>query len=288
MFYIIRVNDGLNLRNSKYPYWGIKRTGGQKTIVQKMEKDDVLCFLTSKPHGGKVIAMAKFTAYYDRKDEPLIHVNTVSNEEQGWCGGEAWDIQIHYDLLRYTDDYDIRGCISHPASILKYDSYKEKFNKDLFEMYERVSNNSCYSLDEAYYEPDIDDNPFESILPTNIEQKLDAKIEEAFDSLTTELNRLNYHLSHAQNVFPVAITRYDNCDILIHQADIERLGFDKTKTEEEMVQLAIEHGCKVITRNGNKGKWYLKGKGRTIDSLKEKLDKNMGKYRDGVYCLLLE
>jgi hypothetical protein len=255
-----------------------------------MEKDDVLCFLTPKRHGGKVIAMAKFISYYDREDEPLIHVNTVSNEEQGWGEGK-WDIQIHYDLLRYTDDYDIRGCIAHPSSILKYDSYKNRFDKDLFEMYERVSNDSCYSLDEAYYEPDIDDNPFESILPTNIEQKLDAKIEEVLDLLKTELNRLNYHLSREQNGFHFAITRitrYDKCDILTHQTDIERLGFDKTKTEEEMIQLAIEYGCKVITRNGNKGKWYLKGKGRTIGYLKEKLDKNTGKHRDGIYCLLLE
>jgi hypothetical protein len=283
MFYIIRVMDGFNLRNSKYPYWGVKRTGGQKSIVQKMEKGDVLCFLTSKPNGGKVIAMAKFTAYYDREDEPLIPVNTVSNEEQGWVGGQAWDIQIHYDLLRYTDDYDIQGCIAHPASILKYDSYKEHFNQDLFAMYERVSNDSLYPLDEAYYEPDIASN-----LPTNFEQILDAKLEEVFDSLKTELNRLNYYSSSAQNIFPSAITRYDNCDILIHQADIERLGFDKTKTEEEMIQLAIEYGCKIVTRSGKNGKWYLKGKNRTIDYLKEKLDKNLGKYRDGVYCLLLE
>jgi hypothetical protein len=55
-----------------------------------------------------------------------------------------------------------------------------------------------------------------------------------------------------------------------------------------MIQLAIEYGCKIVTRSGKNGKWYLKGKNRTIDYLKEKLDKNLGKYRDGVYCLLLE
>lgn len=118
---------------------------------------------------------------------------------------------------------------------------------------------------------------------TDIIQRIESKIIEIQEWLD-ELKQQELLTSYS----PIKITRYDNCDILIHQADIERLGFDKTKTEEEMVQLAIEHGCKVITRNGNNGKWYLKGKGRTIYSLKEKLDKNLGKYRDGVYCLLLE
>ena len=84
------------------------------------------------------------------------------------------------------------------------------------------------------------------------------------------------------------MTRYPKCDILIHKNDVERLGFDKTKTEGEMIDLAAIHGCKIIIKNGKNGKWYLKGKGRDSAFLKDEIAKNMNKYRDGVFCLLLE
>ena len=84
------------------------------------------------------------------------------------------------------------------------------------------------------------------------------------------------------------ITRYANCDILIHKNDIEPLGFDKTKTEYEMIDLALKNGCSIITKNGRNGKWYLKGKEKTIDFLKSKINENIGKYRDGVFVILLE
>jgi len=81
------------------------------------------------------------------------------------------------------------------------------------------------------------------------------------------------------------ITRFDRCDIL--KPDFERLGFDKNIPEEEMIKLAIQHGSSAIIKNG-KGKWYLKGHGKTTGSLREKINNNIGKYREGVYCLLIE
>lgn len=43
--WIIRVNDGENFRNSKYPFWGVKlgKNGNIKTIVKKIKKGDILC-----------------------------------------------------------------------------------------------------------------------------------------------------------------------------------------------------------------------------------------------------
>lgn len=84
------------------------------------------------------------------------------------------------------------------------------------------------------------------------------------------------------------ITRYSKCDILIHKNDVEYYGFDKTKTEWEMIDLALKNGCYIVIKNGINGKWYLKGKGKTIEYLKSKINENIGKSRDGVFCLLLE
>ncbi len=84
------------------------------------------------------------------------------------------------------------------------------------------------------------------------------------------------------------ITRYLKCDILLHKNDVVWYGFEKTKTEGEMIDLAIQNVCPIIIKNGINGKWYLKGKGKTIDYLKNNIDVNIGKSRDGVFCLLLE
>ena len=37
--------------------------------------------------------------------------------------------------------------------------------------------------------------------------------------------------------------KYDNCDILINQNDIEYYGFDKNKTLAEIIDLAINNDC---------------------------------------------
>jgi hypothetical protein len=93
---------------------------------------------------------------------------------------------------------------------------------------------------------------------------------------------MNYKMSYT------TITRFLKCDILISQNDVELYGFPKSKTEGEMIDLAIEFRCPIIVKNGIKGKWYLKGKGKHIIELKSKIDKNLGKSRDGVFCLLIE
>jgi len=85
------------------------------------------------------------------------------------------------------------------------------------------------------------------------------------------------------------ITTYLRRDILINKNDVEDLGFPATRTVGEMIDLAIQHGCKLIVKNGKNGKWYLKGKTRSIDYLKEKLTSpTLQEKREGVYCLLIE
>jgi len=107
--WIIRVNDGENFRNSKFPFWGVKRGKGGciKTIVKKIKNGDILCFMTSKKYGGKIIGMSEYRGFYDRVDEPLIQLHTKTNEEQNWKGDEEWDIQIHYCNLYITERQNI-------------------------------------------------------------------------------------------------------------------------------------------------------------------------------------
>ena len=84
-----------------------------------------------------------------------------------------------------------------------------------------------------------------------------------------------------------SIHYYFKCDIL-KGSRYDEHHFPGTVSEEEIVRVAIMHKCKIITKNGKNGMWYLKGSDRTMDYLQQKIESNKGKSRDGVYCILLE
>jgi hypothetical protein len=136
-FWIIRVGDGENFRKSKYSFWGVKRGKNEctKTVIKKMKAGDILCFMTSKPYGGKIIGMSEYCDFHDRNDEPLININTKTNEEQNWKGDEDWDIQISYSNLYITEKQNITGSIQCGGNILEYETFKGKINGDLYEHY---------------------------------------------------------------------------------------------------------------------------------------------------------
>jgi hypothetical protein len=135
--WLIRVQNGENFRNSKYPFWGVKRgkSGSIKTLVNKIKKGDILWFMTSKPFGGKLIGMGEYTCSYDRDDEPLIPIHTYSNREQGWNGEELWNIQIHYKNLYITEKQNIKAVIQCGGIILEYETFKDKGLPDLYNHY---------------------------------------------------------------------------------------------------------------------------------------------------------
>ena len=135
--WIFRVNDGDNFRNSVFPFWGVKRGSGgcMKTVITKIKNGDILWFMTSKSHGGKMIGMSEYCGFYDRKDEPLFLINTKTNEEQGWKGDECWDIQIHYLNLYITEKQNITACIQCGSNILEYKTFKDRISHDLYEHY---------------------------------------------------------------------------------------------------------------------------------------------------------
>lgn len=135
--WIIRVKDGENFRNSKYPFWGLKKgkTGFMKTIVKKFKKGDIIWFMTSKIYGGKLIGMCEYIDFFDRNDEPLIKFKTISNEEQNWKGDEPWDLQLNYCNLYITEKQNIKAHIQCAASIIKYDNFIDSVEGNLYKHY---------------------------------------------------------------------------------------------------------------------------------------------------------
>jgi hypothetical protein len=105
--WIVRVKDGKNFRaSSRFNMWGMisitkagHKVGDITTITQRWKQGDILCFITSKPYGGKIIGIAEYDNYYERKEEVLAHVNTYSNLDAGWCGDDDWGFQITYKNL---------------------------------------------------------------------------------------------------------------------------------------------------------------------------------------------
>lgn len=147
--WFIRVGDGENFKNSRHPFWGVKRGNhnSTKSLISKMEKGDILWFINSKPYGGIVVGMAEFVCMYDRQDEPIIKINTYTNEEQNWKGDGDWDIQIHYDNLYDTELQNIKICIQCASSILKYETFKKKLemNKDFIDLDIHYNNYKYYA-----------------------------------------------------------------------------------------------------------------------------------------------
>ena len=131
--WLIRAGDGENLKNSKNPFWGVKRgrNNATKTIVNNFSCGDIICFITSKKYGGKVIGMCEYTEYYYRNDEPCLSINTYTNTEQNWVGDDDWDIQIHYKNFYVTEKQNIEIIIQCAATIMNYQTFISKINIDL-------------------------------------------------------------------------------------------------------------------------------------------------------------
>lgn len=84
------------------------------------------------------------------------------------------------------------------------------------------------------------------------------------------------------------LTYYNKTDILISRHTGQKYGFNKNLSEVEMINLALYYQAPIIIKAGKNAKWYLKGKGYDLNKLKKMINNNIGKYRDGVYCILLE
>tara|TARA_B110000971_G_C20000718_1_gene496690 strand:+ start:617 stop:1426 length:810 start_codon:yes stop_codon:yes gene_type:complete len=113
-----------------------------------------------------------------------------------------------------------------------------------------------------------------------------------FELLKNENDDIILKKKSSESIHPKLkdITRYHKCDILQATSynNINSKGFDKNISEDEIILKAIEYNCPVIVKNGHDGKWYLKGHNKKYEFLQKKINKNLNKSRDGVYCLLLD
>jgi hypothetical protein len=135
--WIIRVGDGINFKNSKYPFWGMKKGsgGGIKTLASKIKRGDILWFVTNKKYGGYLIGMAEFINMFDKDDEPLVEINTHSNLKQNWIGNDNWKLQVNYKNLYNTEKQKIQCIVQCAAIILNYETFKERIRANLYEHY---------------------------------------------------------------------------------------------------------------------------------------------------------
>ena len=140
--FIIRVGDGNNFENSRHPIWGLKSI--HKGMVKNIKKGDTIAFLQSKNYGGRILGFAEFVKWDNRIYEPLLSINTYSNEEMGWEGNEDWNIQIHYKNLYISKKVNIQVIIQCGATILNYKTFKDK-NQDLPDLYHHYNNLKIYA-----------------------------------------------------------------------------------------------------------------------------------------------
>lgn len=83
-----------------------------------------------------------------------------------------------------------------------------------------------------------------------------------------------------------SINRYEGLDVYPFKNEVEWHGFDKNMSFGEMVNLAINNDCNLITKNGVGGKWYLKR--ADYEEAKNKLHDGTIGIRQRYICYLIE
>jgi hypothetical protein len=133
--WLIRVEDGINFKESRFPSWGMKNNNkSKKGTLKKMKKGDWLVFITNQKNGGKAIGMAEFEEFNDM-EEDILGLSTKTNKEQNWKGNEEHTLQIKYSNLYITEKQNIKVCIQCNNGILNYETYKHIINDDLINHY---------------------------------------------------------------------------------------------------------------------------------------------------------
>ena len=134
--FVINVGNGVNFKASLHPVWGMDRGVNdhiQKYIVNNFKVGDILWFCTNK---GQTVGMGEYKCFFDKKDEPLIKLNTYESNEQNWIGEGNCDIQIHYINFYDTQRQDIKVHAPNNFPISIHTSTCEDKSDDLYKHYE--------------------------------------------------------------------------------------------------------------------------------------------------------
>jgi len=67
------------------------------------------------------------------------------------------------------------------------------------------------------------------------------------------------------------VMTYKATDVYRNKNDVSQLGFDKNKSYDEMLELAVKNKCCVMVKDGS-GKWYLKGQDMDFETVKQKVE----------------
>jgi hypothetical protein len=140
---LIRVGDGYNLIHSLHSFWSIRSGKGNKKKLSQFQPGVQIAFIGSKQSKNQyVLGFATLVSVVDIRDEPLIHVNTKSNEEQNWRvdDPDEYPIQIHYKDYYAADSVGIPKipcCINNPNTVIPYNKYMEKIPEDLYYHHEQ-------------------------------------------------------------------------------------------------------------------------------------------------------
>jgi hypothetical protein len=207
--YIFRVGNGINFKNSTNPVWGLsKKAKGTKTIVSNIKKGDILWFLKNKSCGGNFIGMAEYVRFFDKDDEPLVKINTFTNEEQNWNGDnlDNLSLQIRYGNLYKTEKQNIEAVIKNQSTIINYETIKNKIKEDLYKHYI----NYKFYCEPLFPLPPNKNNEYNILSPTmniinNTESILliNDKDNIVERNKTININYNNTNTSFTINIYPV-------------------------------------------------------------------------------------
>lgn len=138
--YIIRIGDGKNFTRKPYKVWGF--LNHFKSRINKFKKSDVIWFMANKNNGG-IIEVAEFKHCFDRHDD-LLGIDTYTNTQQKWEGNKDWNIQMHYNTIKQTNDKKFKSIFIQGAlNIWNYniklkEKLKKQFDIDLHNEYAAI------------------------------------------------------------------------------------------------------------------------------------------------------
>ena len=113
MFLFLRVNDGINFRNSKHPFWRTnicwKPNINNRLAELNHGQELVFCFITCKQghETGRIVGFATYVDHHDMREGPIKESHRISNKDQGWdYPNEKGISDLHLD---YKDLHRIKS-----------------------------------------------------------------------------------------------------------------------------------------------------------------------------------